>query len=103
MDNNLIFVAVVISPVVIVAFLVIIVTMSNKLIDGVNARITDLKAEHTESRRDLKDAFNRIELAYMTLNRTSEGLRSDFDSESKRVTELFEDIKSRLDKLESKD
>lgn len=103
MDSNLIIAAVVISPVVIVTFLVIIVTMSNKLIDGVNARISDLKSEHTEFRRDLKDAFNRIELAYIALNRTSEGLRSDFDSESKRVTESFEDIKSRLDKLESND
>ena len=101
MDSGLIVAAVVISPVVIVTFLVIIVTLSNKLIDGVNARISDLKSEHTEFRRDLKEAFRRIELAYVTLNRTSEGLRSDFDSESKKVTELFGDIKSRLDKLES--
>ena len=101
MDNNLIIAAAVISPAVMVAVCSIIVTMFNKLIDGVNARISDLKLEHTEFRRDLKDAFHKIELAYVTLNKTSEGLRSDFDSESKRVADLFEDIKTRLDKLES--
>lgn len=103
MDSNLVLVigAVVISPVVIITFLVIVVTMFNKLIDGVNARISDLKSEHTEFRRDLKETFHKVELAYATLNRTSEGLRSDFDNESKKVAELFADIKYRLDKLES--
>ena len=85
MDSGLIVAAVAISPIVIVTFLVLIVTMSNKLIDGVKARISDLKSDHTEFRREIKDAFRRIELSYGTLNRTSEGLRSDFDSESKRV------------------
>ena len=101
MDNNVVIGAVVISPVVMVTILIIIVTMFNKLIDGVNARISDLKSEHTEFRRDLKEAFRKIELAYVTLNRTSEGLRVDFDSEAKKIADLVEDIKSRLDKLES--